>query len=326
MFKKLVVIIGLFVFHYSVGQTTILDEKTNKPVSYATISFGNGNGIFADDEGKFLFTEKMYSDIDSLYISALGYKELKVATKNLPKTLLLPVDVDELQEVIIQNKPKGKYKVKTIKPILHDDYFNCWLPTVESEIAVFFPNKEQKTQKIDYVYLPVKAEASQWKDRKKSKAKKRPFSTIFRVKFYENKDGYPRDVVTYDELVFIVNETNEEVYELNITENDIYIPKTGIFVSVQVMGYADRKGKLIPNKKYKEVKTRKGIVKVSTTFRPLLPFTNKMGGERTFVKRIFLFGNKWVKYNKTNIKNSKLLSSGMNNYGIGLKTKVYLND
>ena len=43
---------------------------------------------------------------------------------------------------------------------------------------------------------------------------------------------------------------------------------------------------------FSEVKTPKGVVKVSTTFRPLLPFTSEIPESRTFVKRIFLDGNK----------------------------------
>jgi hypothetical protein len=89
------------------------------------------------------------------------------------------------------------------------------------------------------------------------------------------------------------------------------------------MGFANAKGKLLPNKKYQEVKTKRGIVKVSTTFRPLLPFTDQINSKRTFVKRIFLNGGKWILFDKQNISNSKLLAAGLNNYGMGLKSKNY---
>ena len=297
--------------------------QTQEPVSYATISFGNGNGIFADDEGQFIFTEKLYSDIDTLYISALGYKELKIATENLQKIIALESEIDILQEVIIKNRPKGKFKIVKLKPTLHEDYYKCWLPTIESEIAVFFPNETEETKRLITLYLPIKVEAKDWDKRNSSKSKKRPFSTLFRVQFYENNNGLPGDVLTYDKVVFIATEANEEVFELNISKHDIYVPKSGLFVSLQVLGYTDEKGKLLPNKKYQEIKTKRGIVKVSTTFRPLLPFTDEIPEKRTYVKRIFLNGNKWVLYDKKNIPNSNLLSQGLNNYGIGLKVEVY---
>jgi len=323
MIQKTYFLLSLLITSISFGQITIQDNKTKEPVSFATISFGNGNGIFADDEGKFVFTKKLYSDIDTLYITSLGYKDLKVVTENLPNTLLLESLADQLQEVIVQAKPRGKFKMKKLKPTLHEDYFKCWLPTIESEIAVFFPNEEKKTKQITKLYLPIKTEASDWSKRKRANTKKRSFSTLFKVNFYENNDGLPGDVVTYEKVVFRVTQESEPIFELDITENDIFIPKSGIFISIQILGYTDKLGKLLPNKKYQEVKTRKGIVKVSTTFRPLLPFTDKIPSKRTYTKRIFLNNNEWMRFEKKNVSNNKLLASGLNNYGLGMEMKVY---
>ncbi|NQY28157.1 MAG: hypothetical protein HRT69_01660 [Flavobacteriaceae bacterium] len=305
------------------GQITIQDKETKEPVSFATISFGNGNGLFADDEGKFVFTKKLYRDIDSLYITSIGYKELKMVTDSLPSVITLEPLADQLQEIIVQVKPKGKFKMRKVKPTLHEDYFKCWLPTIESEIAVFFPNEEKKTKQITKLYLPIKTEASDWSKRKRSNTKKRSFSTLFKINFYENNEGFPGDILSYEKVVFRVTQESESVFELDITKNDIFIPKEGIFVAIQILGYTDKLGKLLPNKKYQEVKTRKGIVKVSTTFRPLLPFTNEISSKRTYIKRIFLNNNKWIRFEKKNIANNKLLAAGLNNYGMGMEMKVY---
>ena len=313
----------LFIISLSYGQITIQDKKTMEPVSFATISFGNGNGIFSDEDGKFVFTKKRYSDIDTLTISSVGYKGLKITTENLPLKLLLEPKTDLLEEVIVQVKPKGKFKLRKIKPVLPDDYFKCWLPTIESEIAVYFPNDEKRTKQITKLFLPIKAEASDWSKRKKANSKKRSFSTLFKVKFYENNNGFPGEILSYEKVVFRVTHESEAVFELDISKNDIFIPKKGIFVSIQVLGYTNKDGKLLPNKKYQEVKTRKGIVKVSTTFRPLLPFTEKIVKKRTYTKRIFLDDNDWIKFEKKNVPNNKLLLSGLNNYGMGMEMKVY---
>jgi len=305
------------------AQTQILDQETQEPVAFATISFGNGNGLFADDNGSFLFTKKMYSDIDTLFVSAVGYKDFKIPTANLEKTLSLEPFANQLREITISAKPKGKFKIEEQEPVFHNDYHKCWLPTIESEIAVFFPNKEKLPKRITEIYIPIKTEAKDWRTRNRKNTTKRKFSTLFRVQFYENKDGFPGDVITYENIVFIATEKDEEFYTLDLKENNIYIPKSGIFVSVQIIGFTDEKGKLIPNKKYQEVKTRRGIVKVSTTFRPLLPFTDKISEKRTFVKRIFLHDGNWVLFDKQNISKSNLLATGMNNYGIGMEAEVY---
>lgn len=323
MIQKTYFLLCLLISTISYGQIAIQDKETKKPVSFATISFGNGNGLFADEEGKFVFTKKRYSDIDSLYITSIGYKELKMATDSLPSTINLEPLADQLQEIIVQVKPKGKFKMRKVKPTLHEDYFKCWLPTIESEIAVFFPNEEKKTKQITKLYLPIKTEASDWSKRKRANTKKRSFSTLFKVNFYENNEGLPGDILSYEKIVFRVTQESESVFELDITKNDIFIPKEGIFVAIQILGYTDRLGKLLPNKKYQEVKTRKGIVKVSTTFRPLLPFTNEITDKRTYTKRIFLDKNKWIRFEKKNIANNKLLAVGLNNYGMGMEMKVY---
>lgn len=308
------------------AQITIIDTETEEPVSYATISFGNGNGIVADEEGKFFFSKKLYPDIDSLFVSALGYHEQKLNALQLPKIVVLKSEADELTEVILQARPKGKFKIKKIKPEGHNDYFKCWLPTIESEIAVFFPNTELRTKRLTKVLFPIKVEDEQWKKNKKKgkQAEVRKFSTLFRVRFYENNEGVPGDVLTYEEIVFTATEQLKDVYKLDVTESNIYVPKKGMFVSLQVLGYTDFEGRLLPNKKYKEVKTKKGIVKISTTFRPLLPFTDVFSEKRTFVKRVFLNANEWILYDKENVKQkSNLLNQGLNNYGIGLEMEVY---
>ena len=218
MIQKTYFLLCLLISTISFGQITIQDKETKEPVSFATISFGNGNGLLADDEGKFVFTKELYRDIDSLHITSIGYKELHLATENLAQTILLEPLANQLQEVIVQVKPKGKFKIRKLKPTVHEDYFKCWLPTIESEIAVFFPNKEKKTKQITKLYLPVKTEAADWSKRKRTNTKKRSFSTLFKVNFYENNEGFPGDVLSYEQVVFRVTQESEAVFELDIKD------------------------------------------------------------------------------------------------------------
>ena len=324
--KYLYIILSCFCASTSVfGQNTTLVSETQEPVSYATVSFGNGNGLFADDAGQFYFTKKLYKDIDSLFISAIGFNDLKLATQGLPSTIVMKPSINTLEEVFL-SKPRGKFKIEKIKPTVHEDYYKCWLPTIESEIAVYFPNNATKTQRLSSLQVPIKVEAKDWDKRKRKTAKKRPFSTLFKVNFYKNNNGLPGDVLIYDNVVFIANEKNDKVLEFDITKHDVYMPKNGLFVSLQVLGYTDAEGKLLPNKKYQEIKTKRGIVKVSTTFRPLLPFTDEIPEKRTFVRRIFLNGGKWTLFDKQNVEKSNLLKAGLNNYGLGLNLEVYKED
>lgn len=316
----------LLISNICFAQITINDSITKYPVSYATVSFGNGNGLFADDEGQFYFTQKLYPDIDSLFISALGFKDLKLSTKALPKTLLMLPQADQLDEVLVGTKRNRKFKKETLKPYLDDDYYNCWLPTIESEIAVYFPKTATQDQKLTSVTFPIALESKDWKKRKRANSDKKKFSTLFKVQFYSNKNGIPNKTLTYETIVFTATEKNGDAYELNVDAYDIYIPKNGFFVSIQVMGYTDDTGKLLPNKKYKEIKSKNGIVKIPTNFRPLLPFTDEIKSKNTFIKRVFINGNHWVKFDKGNGFKSSLLDKNLFNYGIGIAYKTFKDD
>ena len=102
-------------------------------------------------------------------------------------------------------------------------------------------------------------------------------------------------------------------------------PETGIYASLQVLGYENSMGKLSKSKKYREVQTPKGVQKISTAFRPLLPFTNRQQTKNTYVRRIFLNGKKWQIFDKSYNKNSKLIQNGFRNYGMGAEFRVYEN-
>ncbi len=316
----------IFVWYFVAAQITVSDSITKYPVSYATISFGNGNGIFADDEGKFFFTKKLYPDIDSLFISALGFKNLNISTKNLPSELLMQPQASALDEVVIGTKLDRKFKEETLKPYLDDDYYKCWLPTIESEIAVYFPKTTTQDQKLTEVIFPIALESMDWNKRKRSNSDKRKFSTLFKVKLYANNQGKPGKVLTYETIVFRATEKDGDAYTLNVEDYDIYIPNDGFFVSLQVMGYTDKAGKLLPNKKYKEIKTKEGIVKIPTNFRPLLPFTDEIETKNTYIKRVFINGNNWVRFEKDNGFTSSLLDKGLFNYGIGVSFKTYKDE
>jgi len=325
-YKTLCFIWCFCVFNLIQAQTIIKDSQTEFPISYAAISFGNGQGVFADDGGAFVFTKKMYPDIDSLFISALGFKNLNLSTKNLPSVLLMQSQADALDEVIVGVKLDRKFKKETLKPYLDDDYYNCWLPTIESEIGVYFPKTTTKDQKLSSVQFPIALESKDWKKRKRSNSEKKSFSTLFKVSFYANNEGVPGKVLTYKTIVFRATEKNGDAYELNIEDYDIYIPKNGFFVSIQVLGYTNPAGKLLPNKKYKEIESKNGVVKIPTNFRPLLPFTNEIKTNNTFIRRVFLNGNNWVKFEQGNGLKSSLIDRGLFNYGIGLTFITYKDD
>lgn len=318
--KYSVYLLMILFVNFTIAQTiTIADSLNQEPIPYATISFGNGLGNFADEDGQFSFSKEKYSDVDTLFISAMGYAEKAVLTVTLPETILLKPEVSQLNEVVVSAPKNGKFKLRKRKPVSHTDIFTSWLPTVESEVAVLFKRYEGKPTQISNVLLPINAE-SKYKTKGKGK-----FATIFRVNFYENNNGLPGDPTGYENIVFSIDEKEEKVFELDISSKSIYIPEKGIFISLQVLGYANSKGRLAQTKQYREIKTARGVQKISTSFRPLLPFSNKLVSQKTYVRRIFLNNKKWQIFDRSYNAKSKLIQSGHRNYGMGAEFKVFEN-
>ncbi|MGI9550762.1 MAG: carboxypeptidase-like regulatory domain-containing protein [Aurantibacter sp.] len=297
----------------------ILDSLDRTPVSFATISFGNGLGSFADEEGRFSFSRKKYSDVDTLFISAIGYAEKKVLIGAAQLKVELRPEVSQLSEVIVSAPKEGRFRFRKQKGQTHTDIFACWLPTVESEVAVFFDRYEDKATQISKLYLPINAET---KYESKGKGK---FATIFRIQYYKNLGGSPGMAIPYENIVFSISEKEDKIFELDLLSKSIFIPENGIFISLQVLGYANKEGKLIDSKKYREVKTARGVQKISTSFRPLLPFIKGLPNQSTFVRRIFFNDKKWQVFDRTYNKNSNLIQTGHKNYGMGAQFKVWEN-
>lgn len=298
---------------------SILDSLNKEPIAFATISFGNGLGNFADEDGRFSFSREKYSDVDTLFISAMGYTEKAIVTNALPEIIQLKPEVSQLSEVIVSAPKNGKFKIRKRKPTSHTDVFASWLPTVESEVAVLFKRYEGKPTQISKIRLPINAE-SKYKSKGKGK-----FATIFRVNFYENNKGLPGQSTGYENVVFSINEKEDKIFDLDISSKSIYIPEDGIFISLQVLGYANSKGRLAQTKQYREIKTARGVQKISTSFRPLLPFSDKLVGQNTYVRRIFLNNKKWQIFDKSYNAKSKLIQTGHRNYGMGAEFKVFEN-
>lgn len=321
MKRYLLVILLLISYSGDAQEIKIVDAKDRNPIPFGTISFGDGMGTFADEEGFFLFSAKKYADIDTLFISAMGYTEKAVPTifenDTSKKIVALESEVSQLWEVIVSAPKEGKFRFRKQKAQTHSDIFACWLPTVESEVAVLFQQYEGKASQISKLYLPVNAE-SEYKSKGKGK-----FATIFRVQFYENDNGFPGVGIPYENVVFAMDEKADKVFELDLLSKSIFIPKSGIFISLQVLGYPGKNGKLAETKKYREIKTARGIQKISTSFRPLLPFIKGATAQNTFVRRIFYNDKKWQVFDHNYNPNSKLLQTGHRNYGMGAEFKVY---
>ena len=85
---------------------TILDQKNNTPIPYATVQTGEYQGVVTNDEGKFSISipEKI-QETDSIYISSMGYEKVGIALHKIKDSLIyISPKAIELKSVFVSNK------------------------------------------------------------------------------------------------------------------------------------------------------------------------------------------------------------------------------
>jgi hypothetical protein len=85
----------------------LLDKKTNEPIPFATIQYGEHRGVITNEEGIFNFTLRAkVIATDSLYISSMGYEKKSFALQSqLDSIIYLAPKVFELKTVFLSNNP-----------------------------------------------------------------------------------------------------------------------------------------------------------------------------------------------------------------------------
>jgi hypothetical protein len=319
---RILLLISFFIvcFRGSGQNIQLLDRLTSEPVPYVTIGFGNGLGTFANGNGIFRFSKKLYPDVDSLQISSLGYRNLNIAVVDLEEKILLDQETNQLNTIIIREPLVGDFKVVEIDASQHKTYENSWLPTVESEVAVKFDRVGGAPTQISKLQIPILLE----KNGGRKNANLRKFSTMFRMKFYEiEENGKPAFESIYPSKTFVIDQTSDPIYSLDISDLNITIPKSGLYVAIQALGYTKPDGELINSKKYREIKTARGVQRISNTYRPLLPFVESGNGKPVMVRRVFFNDRQWQPLNLEYNQLSKLVRSGRVNYGMGAELRVF---
>lgn len=85
----------------------LLDKKTNAPIPFATIQYGEHRGVITNEEGVFNFTLRAKATAtDSLYISSMGYEKKAFALQSqLDSIIYLAPKVFELKTVFLSSNP-----------------------------------------------------------------------------------------------------------------------------------------------------------------------------------------------------------------------------
>jgi len=138
IFKSLICIVLFIVLvcpanaqHSNILKGKVIDESNDTPVPFATIAvMGENYGVITNEDGSFSLPVDKVSGNDTLRISSLGYKTVKVAvssfTDGVISTIVIPQQYYSIKEVLVKGKkvrrlPARKMMLKAVS-LLEKNY------------------------------------------------------------------------------------------------------------------------------------------------------------------------------------------------------------
>jgi len=108
----------------------VIDDKTEVPIPYATVKYGEHRGVITNEEGVFNITSEQLKDADSIYIASLGYEKLAVAlTSDFPSVIRLIPEPFELKGVFLtDNQPPVEAIIDSVKAHFATDSISRIIP------------------------------------------------------------------------------------------------------------------------------------------------------------------------------------------------------
>lgn len=193
---------------------TIKDKATNKPVPYVNIWVNGKNiGTTANENGS--FTLPAVLDNAVLVFSAIGYENLKVPVKELPKVVVLNAIAIELQEVVIGKKNNKETAIGKFSQGDIYRYFACWeQPWM---VAKFFKYEESYS---NTPYLKTIRFAT------RSALRNAALSIRLYLPDAQGKPG----AYLYSENILCTTKKDIGIAEADLSKLNIQMPKEGLFV------------------------------------------------------------------------------------------------
>ena len=221
-----------FFFSHSQEKAVLLDNIKKQPISYATIYYlKSKKGHYTNDKGFFEFNKKK---IDSIYISCLGYKTLKITTNIIKDTIFLNPDVIELSEIEILKKRIIENKIGFKKSK------NYWYGGKYVELGVIIkPKFEFENSFIKEFILPLK------KKKPRTNNKNNKFNSVIKIGVFTVKNNLPYQNILKKNILINYNQDSEQILKIDLTDEDILFTKEGLFFNIVLVGEINKNGEVI---------------------------------------------------------------------------------
>ncbi len=218
-----------FLFSYSQEKTIILDNVKKERIPYATVYYlKSKKGYYTNNKGAFEFNKM---DVDSVYISCLGYKTLKITTNLIKDTIFLTPEVQLLSEVSIHLKPPKSVKIGFKKKNMN---FHAG-DNLQFGLTIK-PVKEHENSIIKKILIPIN---------KSRFSEKRDFESVLKISLYSCKGNLPDMPLISKPIIINCNQNSNETLIIDIEKENIEFHKNGIFISIEMIGEIDKNGVVI---------------------------------------------------------------------------------
>jgi hypothetical protein len=241
-------------------QIEILSKKTQKPISFAIVHYMVDDSIvrggYTNNEGK--ITLSLSNDVNFLEISHSDYNSYKFSTQNIQQKIYLETNENSincfsekknintedllhtseknlinLQEVVVRSKRKStKYLGYKAKRNIFGNT-KGFIPVSGKECITLIENPYQKNKDIKSLVLFLYSE-------------NHPSEAIFRVNLYTNENNKPQKLLCLknNKNVFALNndlKVKKGRVKIDIENWGVVLPKEGLFVGVEYIGFLDKK-------------------------------------------------------------------------------------
>lgn len=236
-------ILFLFFIHTSsfAQNIQILSKQDSTEVPYANIVYYANDsivdGIYTDEDGKAIL--KIPSQCNSIEFSAMGYDTARINKNDLKSVIYLEDIPLPLQEIVLtSSKTRKKKTTKLGYPIKSKSNFYSVAQGLEL-ITLFKPNTQDQRKVATFLFYLKDFESED------------NSSSVFRIVFYENvahKPGKQIHIKDRKQQVFTINSRQYGKIKLNIDHLNIALPKEGLFVGVEYIGFMEANSKDIQQK------------------------------------------------------------------------------
>ncbi len=200
----------------------LIDSETNSPIEFANMGVVDKNkGTVSNQEGKFKIMFSREFANDSLTISHVLYKTVKIPIKNSRNLVIsLQPNENQLSEVVITNiqKKNRKIGVKSYNPMFSGSTVSKEMDIIESSIKIKIPKNKTVWVKDVNFYLRRGFETD---------------SAFIRINFYKNLDGSPGEKIVFENIIQRKQILNGWV-NIDLENNSVYLEED-FFIGVEII-------------------------------------------------------------------------------------------